>query len=82
MGRAGEPFLIIEMGIFAFCTVIGWYFCGESAYKYIFKNNKMFSLIFSAVSSAGVLIGMKEIWELSDIFNGLTQYMRPDNFIR
>lgn len=71
MGRAGEPFLIIEMGIFAFCTVIGWYFCGESAYKYIFKNNKMFSLIFSAVSSAGVLIGMKEIWELSDIFNGL-----------
>ncbi|HAE53262.1 MAG TPA: sodium:alanine symporter family protein [Ruminococcus sp.] len=72
MGKYGGIFFTAEIGIFAFCTVIGWYYCGESAYKYIFgRKNIIFCIIFSAAASTGALWEMKEIWTLSDIFNGL-----------
>ncbi|MBR1591947.1 MAG: sodium:alanine symporter family protein [Ruminococcus sp.] len=73
LGKIGEPFLMAEMGVFSFCTVIGWYYCGESAYKYIFgkKKSMIFCIIFSLAAASGAVGGMKEIWTLSDIFNGL-----------
>ena len=73
LGKIGEPFLMAEIGVFSFCTVTGWYYCGESAYRYISGNKKslIFCIIFSMAAASGAVWGMKEIWTLSDIFNGL-----------
>jgi AGCS family alanine or glycine:cation symporter len=72
MGKSGGIFFMTEIGIFAFCTVIGWYYCGESAYRYIFRRKStIFCVIFSAAAASGAVWEMKEIWTLSDIFNGL-----------
>ncbi|MDE6424676.1 MAG: amino acid carrier protein [Ruminococcus sp.] len=70
------PFLAISMAIFAFCTVIGWYYCGETAFSYLSdgKYKKIFCIIFSLLASSGAVLTMKTVWTLSDIFNGLMAF--------
>ena len=61
------------LSVFAFCTVIGWYYCGEKAYLYLTggKQSKSAAYIFALIASAGALFSASEAWMLSDIFNGL-----------
>lgn len=68
-----DIFLTVETGIFAFCTIIGWYFCGETSFGYIFGKGKrrLFTAVFSLVSSLGAVFAISAVWSLSDIFNGL-----------
>lgn len=70
--RYAMPFLTVILGIFAFCTIIGWYYCGESAFVNLFgaKKTYVFTFIFAVVSSLGALISAPDIWLISDIFNG------------
>lgn len=60
------------MTVFAFCTVIGWYYCGETAFTHLFGKNqkKIFSLVFAVSASFGAVISTEKVWLLSDIFNG------------
>ena len=64
------------MAVFGFCTIIGWYYCGETAYRFITGKNsgKIFCLLFAAISSLGAIISLKTVWTLSDIFNGLMAF--------
>jgi len=66
----------VLLAVFAFCTVIGWYYCGEEALRYIFKGKsvRIFCVIFSAAASLGALIGSETVWAVSDIFNGLMAF--------
>ncbi|MDE6833986.1 MAG: amino acid carrier protein [Ruminococcus sp.] len=75
-GDFSVPFLAVSMAIFAFCTVIGWYYCGESAFSYLSggKYKKLFCIIFSVLASSGAVLTMKTVWTLSDIFNGLMAF--------
>lgn len=76
LGDKSGIFLTMEMAVFAFCTIIGWYYCGETAYRYITGkiSGKIFCLLFAAVSSLGAIIALKTVWTLSDIFNGLMAF--------
>lgn len=75
-GDFSAPFLAVSMAVFAFCTVIGWYYCGETAFTYLSggRGKKIFCLIFSLLAASGAVLNMKTVWTLSDIFNGLMAF--------
>ncbi len=72
-GRGGEIFLAVCLTFFAFTTVVGWYYFGESNIKYLFGKNGL--LPYRILVCAFIVIGsMQEVdlvWNLADTFNGL-----------
>ena len=76
IGSKTDIFLAVIMSVFALCTVIGWYYCGETAFKYLFKSRKtfIFAFVFSLIASLGAIFRTESIWTLSDIFNGLMAF--------
>lgn len=76
MGVKTDIFLAVIMSVFALCTVIGWYYCGETAFKYLFKSRKaaIFAFVFSLTASLGAIFKAESIWTISDIFNGLMAF--------
>lgn len=75
IGDFSKPFVSAELCIFALCTVIGWYYCGETAFRYITgRENKIFCFLFALISSSGALFSAQSVWTLSDIFNGLMAF--------
>ena len=76
MGKYSTVFLAVSMAVFAFCTIIGWYYCGETAFCYLSggNDNKIFCIIFSLLASSGAVMTMQTVWTLSDIFNGLMAF--------
>ena len=76
MGVKTDIFLAVIMSVFALCTVIGWYYCGETAFKYLFKSRKAatFAFTFSLTASLGAIFKAESIWTISDIFNGLMAF--------
>ncbi|MBQ8960289.1 MAG: sodium:alanine symporter family protein [Ruminococcus sp.] len=76
IGAAGEPLICAETAVFAFCTVIGWHFCGETAFRYLFGERfaPAARVIFAAAAASGILISLETVWVLSDIFNALMAF--------
>lgn len=76
LGDGTDLFLTAAMGIFAFCTIIGWYYCGETAFAFIFEKGRhsAFCLLFAAFSALGAILKLETVWTLSDIFNGLMAF--------
>lgn len=75
-GALGEHvglFLTVVNGLFALCTVIGWYYCGETSFLHLTKKRCrwVYCLLFAAVSASGALFAARAVWTASDIFNGL-----------
>ncbi len=75
-GDSSAYIIAALMAVFAFCTIIGWYYCGESAYIYIFPDSpgKLFPLFFSLISAMGAVISADAVWAVSDIFNGMMAF--------
>ncbi|MBR3760022.1 MAG: sodium:alanine symporter family protein [Ruminococcus sp.] len=76
IGDFSEILLSAVMAVFAFCTIIGWYYCGETAWSFLSGRSagKGFSAFFSAFASLGAVISLNTIWIISDIFNGLMAF--------
>lgn len=64
------------MAVFAFCTIIGWYYCGETAWRFISGKNsgKVFPAVFSGMAALGAIVSLNTVWLISDIFNGLMAF--------
>ena len=75
-GDFSDVFIFISISLFAFCTIIGWYYCGETAFRYITKKSdfRLYSVVFSAVTAIGAIMSLETVWTLSDIFNGLMAF--------
>ena len=74
-GEMTDLILAVIMSVFAFCTVIGWSYCGKTAFRYIFgEKSTVFCVIFSAAAASGTVFKSEELWTLSDIFNGLMAF--------
>ena len=58
---------------FAFSTIIGWYFFGQSNVKALFgkKAIKVYALLVVLFVIAGSAQQVDLVWNLSDLFNGL-----------
>ena len=72
-GNFGNIFLAICMLFFAFSTIIGWYFFGETNVKALFgkKATKIYAAIVVLFIVVGSTLEVELVWKLSDLFNAL-----------
>ncbi len=72
-GGFGPVFIAICMFFFAFSTIIGWYFFGQSNFKALFGEKAL--PIYSAIVVVFILVGstlkVDLVWAMADFFNGL-----------
>lgn len=72
LGNFGSVFMAISMVLFAFATIVGWFFIGKSAWEYIFPRQVLaYKIIFIAFVFLGCVSSLSLVWGISDIFNGL-----------
>ena len=73
LGSFGGAFISISLFFFAFSTVIGWYFFGESNIKYLFgdKAINIYRVLVMICIVLGTAQKVELVWELADLFNGL-----------
>lgn len=66
-------FMAAELSVYAFCTLIGWYYCGLEAFSFLSGGQlqSAFCLCFAVTVSLGAVITAGDVWTVSDILNGL-----------
>ena len=74
-GGFGTSFLAICLTFFAFTTIIGWYYFGESNIRYLFGTKgllpyRIIVVIFIVLGSA-LTQKVDFVWTLADFFNGI-----------
>lgn len=72
-GGFGPVFIAICMFFFAFSTIIGWYFFGQSNFKALFgeKALPVYSVIVVVFILIGSTLKVDLVWAMADFFNGL-----------
>ena len=73
LGSWGYPFIAVCLLFFAFSTVIGWYYFGETNIRYLFGAKALlpYQLLVMAFIFTGSVLKIDLVWELSDFFNGI-----------
>lgn len=76
MGNFSGIFTSLSIALFAFATLISWYFCGECCIKYLFgkKGISFYRIIFAFCVIIGAYSKLETVWIISDIFNGLMAF--------
>lgn len=69
----GTPILVVGIVLFAFSTILGWSYYGESCIEYLFgkKGIMPYKIIFIAVLFIAPITALDLVWTLADIFNAL-----------
>ena len=72
-GGFGPVFSAICMFFFAFSTISGWYFFGQSNFKALFgeKALPVYSVIVVVFILVGSTLKVDLVWAMADFFNGL-----------
>ncbi len=74
-GSTGNIFIAICLLFFAYSTIIGWNFFGKINIQYLFKNNKIATVVYSVIAITFIFLGTTLsndlVWELTDFFNYL-----------
>ncbi len=72
-GNFGEMFLAVTLLFFAFTTILGWYYFGESNIMYLFGKKALlpFRIIVVAAVVFGTTLSAQIVWDISDLFNAL-----------
>ncbi len=75
-GHLGVKFISICLFFFAFSTLIGWYFFGETNIKYLFGKAGVwpYRILVVACIILGATLKVDLVWELADAFNALMVY--------
>lgn len=74
-GSFGTSFLAICLTFFAFTTIIGWYYFGETNIRYLFGKKGL--LPYRIIVVAFIILGssltqkVDFVWVLADFFNGI-----------
>ncbi|MBL3592917.1 MAG: sodium:alanine symporter family protein [Synergistaceae bacterium] len=77
LGRPGVAVLSLGLAMFAFSTILGWYWYGETGATYIFGNKviPVYKVIWIVVILIGAYGGggqfLSAIWNMADTMNGL-----------
>lgn len=73
IGKFSPYFIAAAVAMFAFATIIGWFYCGECAVTYLFGDSGIpfYKFIFTAFIIVGAVSKLEAVWMVSDIFNGL-----------
>ena len=72
-GSFGAIFIAVCMLFFAFSTIVGWYFFGETNVRALFgkKGVKVYALLVVVCIVIGSALKVDLVWNMSDMFNGL-----------
>lgn len=72
-GHAGLYFLAVSLVFFAFTTIVGWYYFGESNIMYLFGTKALtpYRLIVILAIVLGAIVPVDTVWMFSDFFNAL-----------
>lgn len=72
-GKPGVIFLAISLFFFAFSTIVGWYYFGESNIVYLFGHKAVlvYRLLVIIAVIVGTVVSVDFVWVLSDTFNAL-----------
>lgn len=67
----GEMMLSISLVLFAFATIIGWSYYGESAVRYLWgeRGIKVYQLAYMMMVYLGAVVSLNLVWNLSELFN-------------
>lgn len=86
LGRGGEMLISGSMAVFAFATMIAWFYLGRQAVSYVSQSLRVgrkfsektiqiiYPLLFLAAVFAGGLWSSEAVWILSDLWNGLMAF--------
>ncbi len=74
MGGAAKFFVAATTVIFAFCTLLGWYFYGEKCLDFAFKNGNskavfLYRILYIFAAFAGAVAELELVWQTADILN-------------
>ncbi len=77
LGQTGVMILAVGLAMFAFSTILGWFWYGDTSARYIFgpkvgpiyKGLWILVIVVGAAGGGGKFLG--NIWNLSDTMNGL-----------
>ena len=69
----GAPLLTFGILTFAFSTILGWSYYGESAANYIEsrKSNRLYRILYIVLLFFGSIIDLDIIWNIADCMNAL-----------
>ena len=74
----GQYVVTIGLMLFAFATLIAWYYYGEKCVEYLFRKSRaqraavrVYQVAYVAMVFAGCVASLDTVWELADCFNGL-----------
>lgn len=77
-GIAGGWLTAVSMGLFAFATIIAWFYLGRQAAAYLTEHLRcsrsvllFYSFLYVNAVFFGCIARLELVWSLSDIFNGL-----------
>ncbi|MGL4523925.1 MAG: alanine/glycine:cation symporter family protein [Spirochaetia bacterium] len=74
MGKIGPAFIAIAIFFFAYSSIIGNYFYGESSIKFLGAKKSgllMFRIAVIGLVFTGTLMKMGLVWDLADVFMGI-----------
>lgn len=81
LGGTGTMILSVGLALFAFSTILGWYWYGETAAVYVFGVKfipvmKVLWILFVILGASGEALGggagfLTNLWDLADTLNGL-----------
>lgn len=72
LGDYSADFVAVSAIIFAFCTLLGWYFYGEKCLTFITKNKKAlfaFRVLYTAAAFVGAISRLELVWGAADVMN-------------
>lgn len=71
----GQYIVSVGICLFAFATIVAWYYYGEKCIEYLSKGNKFMKVVYQIVYTAMIYVGcvasLDAVWEFADLFNGL-----------
>lgn len=71
----GQFIVTIGLVLFAFATIVAWYYYGEKCVEYLFRGNRVllriYRMIYTAIIYIGCVASLDAVWEFADLFNGL-----------
>ena len=85
LGTAGEVLVSGAMVVFAFATIIAWYYLGKQTAGYLLRRfsaservrragERLYGILYLTAVFTGCVCRLELVWLVSDIWNGLMAY--------
>lgn len=73
LGRWGGACVAVSVTLFAFGSILGWAYQGETALCHLTngRGRRVYRLLFALTVIPGALVSLEGVWALSDILNAL-----------